>query len=109
MFILFSVAGEQYLFKGPATYYPRVEESVVELVESRVIGQCQAIKLRAKQELVDVYGIARKTGEEWLIREPGSYLPEVYEHVVDIVYPHIMDTNTAIHLRAIQTFKDFYG
>lgn len=72
---IFSVAGEEYLFKGPATYLPRVEESIVEEINSVVITESQAIKLRAKQELKDVDGIQRKTGDEWLIRKAGAYLP----------------------------------
>lgn len=42
------VAGEEYLFIGPATYYPRVEERIVSEVNSVVIGEGQAIRLRAK-------------------------------------------------------------
>jgi major vault protein len=28
-YIIFSLAGDQYLFIGPATYYPRIEEKVL--------------------------------------------------------------------------------
>jgi major vault protein len=60
---------------GPSTYYPRVEERIVAEVKSYIIAQGKALKVRAKEELTDVNGIKRKTGEEWLIREPGAYLP----------------------------------
>lgn len=43
-----------------------------------VIREQEALRLRAKQKLSDKYKIERKTGEEYLIREPGSYLPSVY-------------------------------
>ena len=55
--MIYRVAGEEYLFKGPATYFPRVEEFRVEKVSSVVISKSQAIKLRAKQELTDTNGI----------------------------------------------------
>jgi hypothetical protein len=32
--------------------------------------------------MVDVYANERRAGELWLIRENGSYLPQVYEKVI---------------------------
>lgn len=75
-------AGEEYLFLGPATYYPRVEERIIAEVKSYIILPGQALRLKAKEETVDVNGDKRKTGEEWFIRRPGSYLPQVSEEVV---------------------------
>lgn len=51
------VAGEEFLFIGPGTYKPRIEELIVEEIFSVVITESQAIKLRAKQELIDVNGV----------------------------------------------------
>lgn len=42
------LAGEQYLFIGPATYYPRIEEKVVGPVEAVLIKQNQALRIRAR-------------------------------------------------------------
>jgi major vault protein len=42
------IAGEEYLFRGPGTYRPRIEEAIVQEVNSVVIGESQAIKLRAR-------------------------------------------------------------
>lgn len=103
------MAGDQYLYKGPATYYPKIEEEIISEVNSFVIGECSALKLRAKYELTDAYGNLRKSGEEWLIREPGAYLPEVYEEVVKIIDPIILDDQKALHLVAVKTFVDVYG
>jgi major vault protein len=38
-YVKYSVAGEEYLFKGPATYKPRVEEAIVQEINSVVIGE----------------------------------------------------------------------
>lgn len=70
-------AGEEYLFIGPATYYPRVEERIIAEVKSWIIAPFSALRLRAKEQLVDAEGQKRKTGEEWLIRKTGAYLPKV--------------------------------
>jgi len=96
-------------FYGPATYYPRVEEKVVSVVGARVIGEYQALKLRARQDFTDRSGTKRKTGEEWLIRTPGSYLPEIDEIVVEVLTPRIITTQEAVHLRATQKFVDIYN
>ena len=84
------MAGEFYLFKGPATYFPRIEETIVQEVVSTVISKGQALKLRAKQDLADQMGIERKTGEEWLVRQAGLYLPECYEEIINLLDPVIL-------------------
>jgi len=39
------------------------------------------LKLAAIRDTKDVKAIDRKVGEEWLIRDSGSYLPDVNEKV----------------------------
>lgn len=102
-------AGEEYLFVGPATYYPRVEERIVAEVKSWIIAPFSALKLRAKEQLEDANGVQRKTGEEWLIRTPGAYLPKVQEEVLQLCDPYILDNTKSLHLRANRTFTDVYG
>lgn len=61
------------------------------------------------QDLVDSNGIERKSGEEWIIRKPGAYLPGVYETVVNRLKIEILDNFRAIILRAKQNYVDVYG
>ncbi|XP_037113240.1 major vault protein-like [Syngnathus acus] len=79
------VAGTEWLFEGPGTYIPRKEVVVLETIEATVIGENQPIRLRARQEGVDRRGVLRVTGEEWLVRKAGVYLPGAHEEVIDIV------------------------
>ena len=65
-------AGEEWLFKGPATYLPAVEVEIRETVNAQIIKPTEALKLRARREYVDATGVKRRNGEEWLIREPGA-------------------------------------
>lgn len=102
-------AGDEWLFFGPATYYPRIEEKVVDLVNATVLKDQQAIRLRAKHAFTDKKGIKRKAGEEWLIREKGFYLTDVFEEVLQIQDPIIINETRALHLRATQNFIDVYG
>lgn len=48
-------------------------------MKATVIKPNTALKLKAQRAFVDRKGKARIAGEEWLIRENGSYLPDTYE------------------------------
>jgi major vault protein len=102
-------AGDEWLFRGPGTYYPRVEVQIQDIVRAIVVKPLQALRLRARKELVDADGKARKAGEEWLVRSAGAYLPEVNEEVVDTVSAVILTDKKALHIQAAQTFTDVNG
>lgn len=103
------VAGDEWLFEGPGTYIPRKEVSIEETVKATVINVQQAIRLRARKECIDRDGQARVTGEEWLVKKVGAYLPGAYEEVVSLVTAYVLTEKTALHLRALRTFKDDFG
>ena len=84
------VAGDEWLFEGPGTYIPRKEVVVEETIRATVIKANQAIKLRARKETKDRQGHDRVTGEEWLVKQIGAYLPGAYEEVVDIVDAYVL-------------------
>jgi major vault protein len=102
-------AGDEWLFVGPGTYYPRVEEQVVEVVNAIIIQKNQAIKFRAEKKCKDALGVEHAAGEEWLVRAAGAYLPQIDEVLVDVVHASVLTDRTALHLRASRTFKDVYG
>lgn len=102
-------AGDEWLFQGPGTYVPRIEVQVVEIVRANIIGPNEALRLRAKKEFIGSDGVARKTAEEWLVREEGAYLPGVFEEVVQTIHAVILNEKKALHLRASRTFTDCYG
>lgn len=98
-------AGDEWLFKGPGTYIPRIEVQVVEIVRANIIKPLQALRLRATKAFTR-NGVTRKAGEEWLYREVGAYLPEVEEEVVETINAFILTDKKALHLRALKTFVD---
>jgi len=102
-------AGDEWLFRGPGTYYPRVEVQIQDIVRAIIVKPLQALRLRARKELVDSDGKPRKAGEEWLVRSAGAYLPEVNEEVVDTVSAVVLTDKKALHIQAIQTFSDIKG
>ncbi|XP_048846931.1 major vault protein [Brienomyrus brachyistius] len=103
------LAGDEWLFEGPGTYIPRKEVEVLETVKATVIGENQAIRLRARKEGTDRGGIHRVTGEEWMVKKVGAYLPGVYEEVMDIVNAFILTDKKALHVRALRPFRDAGG
>lgn len=103
------MAGDEWLFEGPGTYIPQKEVEVVEIIQATVIKQNQALRLRARKECLDRDGKERVTGEEWLVRSVGAYLPAVFEEVLDLVDAVILTEKTALHLRALQNFRDLRG
>lgn len=53
---------DEYLFKGPATYIPRVEEIIKQKIDSVIVLPNQALFLLAKKDTVDNEGKERKAG-----------------------------------------------
>ncbi|KAM5227360.1 major vault protein [Ctenodactylus gundi] len=103
------LAGDEWLFEGPGTYIPQKEVEVVEMIQATVIRPNQALRLRARKECLDWNNKQRVTGEEWLVRSVGAYLPAVFEEVLDLVDAVILTEKTALHLRALQNFQDSQG
>eukprot|EP00800_Vazella_pourtalesii_P018377 TRINITY_DN5877_c0_g1_i1.p1 TRINITY_DN5877_c0_g1~~TRINITY_DN5877_c0_g1_i1.p1 ORF type:complete len:856 (-),score=213.27 TRINITY_DN5877_c0_g1_i1:212-2779(-) len=103
------IAGDEWLFEGPGTYIPRKEVEIEETIRATVIKPNQALKLRARRETDDRSGQARVTGEEWLVKKIGAYLPVANEEVVEIVDAYVLTEKVALHMRATRTFEDEKG
>jgi len=103
------MAGNEWLFKGPATYEPRIEEVIVERVQSILIKENEAVRLRAKRDCVDFSGEKRFAGEQWLVRTSGAYLPGIDEEVVGRVSAIVLSPKNALQLVATDTHTDQFG
>lgn len=103
------IAGDEWLFEGPGTYIPRKEVSVEEQIRATIIKPNQAIRLRARKECVDRSGQNRVTGEEWIVKQTGAYLPGAYEEVVTVVDAFVLTEKKALHMRSLKTFNDDFG
>lgn len=102
-------AGDEYLFKGPGTYIPSVQVQVVEIVRSIIIKPNEALRLKARRDTQDHKGNERKAGDEWLVTDPGAYLPDVNEEVRETVAAVILTEKKALQLEALDTFTDVRG
>jgi major vault protein len=54
--------GDEYLFKGPGTYVPKVEESIKSRIEAIIVLPNHGLLLKAKRDTVDALGETRKAG-----------------------------------------------
>ena len=77
------------------TYIPQKEVDVDETIRATVVRPSQAIKLRATKECFDKEGVARVTGEEWLWKKTGAYLPGAYEEVIELVTAFVLTEKVA--------------
>jgi len=102
------LAGDEWLFRGPGTYSPRIEVQVVEIIRATIVKENQALKLKARQNTVDFSGKPRQAGEEYLHRIPGAYIPGVDEEIIETVKAIVLTEKKALHLRASRTFKDVF-
>ncbi|XP_035826504.1 major vault protein-like [Aplysia californica] len=102
-------AGDEWLFEGPGTFIPRKETVVDETVRASIIMPGHGLVLRARKECVDRNGQHRVTGEKWLVKTNGAYLPGAYEEVVDTVKAFVLTEKKALHMRCLQSFKDDFG
>ena len=80
------------------TYFPRKEVSVEEQIKAVILKPNEAVRLRAKKEMTDRDGNQRETGEEWLNRTIGSYLPLAYEEVVSTVKAYVLTDKVGVQL-----------
>jgi len=103
------VAGDRWQIKGPCTYYPQPECKMVGEVDPTVILENTALHLRAKIDLVDQNGNQRVTGEEWMVRKAGSYLPGVYEEIVKVVKSYVLTLNDGLYMTAEIALSDGSG
>ena len=102
-------AGDEWLFEGPGTFIPRKETNVQETVRSTILGPGQGLILRATNECYDRDGTKRFTGETWLVKKNGAYLPGAYEEVIKTVKAFVLTDKKALHMRCLQSFKDDFG
>ena len=93
---------------GPFTYVPRQEEDIVQDIKAVVIQPNTALKLRATRAFTDRSKVPRIAGENWLIRQTGSYLPDTFEEIVEVVKGEVLTDKQCLHLRAIHEFVDVY-
>ena len=102
-------AGDEWLFEGPATYVPKIEEAIVEERAATILKPNTGLLLRARSTCTDRMGTKRQAGEEWLHIGTGAYLHGVEEEIVQTVQAKILTESRAISVEAVRNFVDVFG
>eukprot|EP01061_Rhynchopus_euleeides_P015164 TRINITY_DN259_c0_g1_i3.p1 TRINITY_DN259_c0_g1~~TRINITY_DN259_c0_g1_i3.p1 ORF type:complete len:847 (+),score=466.52 TRINITY_DN259_c0_g1_i3:59-2599(+) len=102
-------AGDEWLFRGPATYIPSEKVAYVAKVTAKLIKPNEALRLRALVSFTDRMGVARRAAEEYLVSEEGAYLPSVEEEVVGTVEARVLTDRKAVEVEAVFDHKDQFG
>merc|ERR1711935_1237047 len=103
------VAGETFMVPGPAVYLPAPELNVVKVHQATSIIHGQAIPATADRNLTDSNGVSRISGESYLYRKVGSYLPKVGEVFGALRTTTLITEHTAVKLYSSVDHKDFFG
>ncbi|ORC92993.1 major vault protein [Trypanosoma theileri] len=97
---------EKYFFKGPGTYYPRVEEEEVEIRRAMTLTENQALHLRAVESFKDENGILRRSHDRYLRTLRGSYICNPHETLIAVVSPIQLKPDEGLHVRVDTQFID---
>lgn len=100
------VAGEEWLFRGPAVYKPSVACDVVELRNALNLIAGDALRLRAKVAFIDATKTQRQACDEYLWTKPGAYMLDVNETLVSVIKPVVLTPLKAIHVECAESFVD---
>lgn len=97
--------GEKFIWKGPGTYHPRIENEIIARKTAIVLKENEALHCRAEESLVDREGIARATGEEYLYTTQGEHFLMPGEVDVSIVKPMCL-RNKGLHIWVNKAYVD---
>eukprot|EP00828_Plagiopyla_frontata_P033497 TRINITY_DN434_c0_g1_i3.p1 TRINITY_DN434_c0_g1~~TRINITY_DN434_c0_g1_i3.p1 ORF type:complete len:1103 (+),score=209.21 TRINITY_DN434_c0_g1_i3:125-3433(+) len=78
------VAGELWLIRNRQSYLPQVNEQLLCVVTAKILTETVALHLKATNNFTDIYGIQRKTGEQWLLTYETSpyHILDIYEELI---------------------------
>jgi major vault protein len=98
---------EVRLAQDPFPLYPGEKAGKIQKLQN--IYKNKALRLRAKQDLVDRQGVQRYAGDEWLFEGPGTYIPHVDIEELGREKAQVIRENTALKLRAKRNTQDRQG
>jgi major vault protein len=103
------IAGETFMVPGPCVFLPAPEISVLNKHTANCIVHGQAIPVTASRDLIDNNGVARISGESYLYRKTGSYLPKVGEVFSTLRTMTLITEHTSLKLYSEVDHLDFFG
>jgi major vault protein len=100
-------AGERFLFYGPGTYYPRVEERVEHLVTGVVVNRGTALWCVTAQTFTDRdTGIKHYVGEQYMRLKEGMCFLQSFETLLSTQEGAVLTKEDGLHVKATKTYTD---
>ncbi|KPA80117.1 hypothetical protein ABB37_05115 [Leptomonas pyrrhocoris] len=100
-------AGERFLFYGPGTYYPRVEERVEEVVSGRVVNRGTGLWCRTSETFTDRdTGIEHYVGEQYVRLKEGMCFLESFEAYLSTQEGTALTKEDGLHVKAVKAYTD---
>jgi major vault protein len=98
--------GQKELRKGETSFFllpgERLESGIQPVI---VLGEEEALLLRAKENFVDDKKVERKAGDRWMIYGPADFVPPVEVEIIEKRRAIPLDENEGIYVRDIKTGK----
>ncbi|KPI85333.1 major vault protein-like protein [Leptomonas seymouri] len=96
---------EQYLYRGPGLYRPRLDEHVIRHIKGEFVSAMQVCYLTARHNFIDDDGVARVAGEMWMQQMEGIFFhhPAVEVEVRELCV--VADTE-AVQFESTEAFYD---
>lgn len=100
-------AGEHFLFYGPGTYYPRVEERVEAVISGTVVKRGTALWCETAETFTDGdTGIKHYAQERYMRLKEGICFLQPFETLLNTEEGIILTKEDGLHVKALQTYTD---
>eukprot|EP01118_Nematostelium_gracile_P005829 TRINITY_DN185_c0_g1_i1.p1 TRINITY_DN185_c0_g1~~TRINITY_DN185_c0_g1_i1.p1 ORF type:complete len:472 (+),score=160.00 TRINITY_DN185_c0_g1_i1:2-1417(+) len=98
--------GKKELRKGEVSFFLKPAERLESGIQNVIVlGEEEALLLRAKEGFVDEKKIERKAGDRWMLYGPADFVPPVEVEIVEKRKSIPLDENEGIYVRDIKTGK----
>ncbi|CAM43958.1 conserved hypothetical protein [Leishmania braziliensis MHOM/BR/75/M2904] len=100
-------AGERYLFYGPGTYYPRVEERIEEEVTAHTVERGSALWCTTSETFTDsVTGLKHYAGDAYMYVTEGMHFLQSFESLQCVTEGIVLSTEEGLHVQPAKTYAD---
>ncbi|CAG9583709.1 conserved hypothetical protein [Leishmania major strain Friedlin] len=100
-------AGERYLFCGPGTYYPRVEEHIEEEVMAYTVERGSALWCTTSETFTDsVTGLKHYAGDKYMYVAEGMHFLQPFESLQCFVKGVVLSAEEGLHVQPTKTYAD---
>jgi major vault protein len=96
---------EQYLFRGPGLYRPRLGERVMEKISGMLVSPMQVCNITALHDFADDDGMSRVAGECWTLQADGIFFPHPATRV-DVRDVYVLADTMSVELESRAAFFD---